>query len=74
MILGCWPDRTGSLGHFLLTQEEPKSDRLLQRVVFLWAVPTTATEIPWVAPLTPPSHLQPVDPEAIGLRAGPARE
>ena len=67
LVLGCWPDRPGSLGHFLFTKPEPNSDRLLQCVVFLWAVPTGPTEIPWVDPVTPPTNLRPVDPSEVGL-------
>ncbi|MEW4566785.1 hypothetical protein AB1L88_02870 [Tautonia sp. JC769] len=67
LILGCWPDRPGSLGHFLFTKAEPKSDRLLQTVVFIWATPTGATEIPWVEPVTPPSSLLRVDPSELGV-------
>ena len=67
LILGCWPDRPGSLGHFLYTKSEPKSDRLLQSVVFLWAKPTGATEIPWVEPVAPPSNLRKVEPSELGM-------
>lgn len=67
LILGCWPDRPGSLGHFLFTKTEPKSDRLLQTVVFIWATSTGATEIPWVEPVTPPNNLRRVDPSELGV-------
>ncbi|QDV32242.1 hypothetical protein [Tautonia plasticadhaerens] len=67
LVLGCWPDRPGSLGHFHYTKLEPKSDRLLQSVVFLWATPTGPTEIPWVEPVSPPSNLRRVDPSELGV-------
>ena len=67
LLLGCWPDRPGSLGHFLYTKTEPKSDRLLQSVVLLWAAPAGSTEIPWVEPVTPPSNLRKVAPSELGV-------
>jgi hypothetical protein len=36
-VMGTVPDRTGSLGAFLFTVPDGASDRLLQKVVFLWA-------------------------------------
>lgn len=36
-VLGCRPDRPSSLGHVLLTEPEPSSDRLLQKVVLIRA-------------------------------------
>lgn len=70
LVLGCWPDRSGSLGHFLFTKAEPKSDRLLQTVIFVWAAQTGPTEIPWVEPITPPTNLRRVDPSDLGLGEG----
>ncbi|RUL89310.1 hypothetical protein [Tautonia sociabilis] len=67
LMIGCWPDRPGSLGHFLFTKNEPKSDRQLQSVVFLWASPTGATEIPWVGPIAPPNSLREVEPSELGV-------
>ena len=72
LIVGCWPDRAGSLGHFLMTEAESKSDRLSQSVLFLWATPAKAGAIPWVEPITPPTGLRAVDPVEFGLGAGPA--
>ena len=72
LIVGCWPDRPGSLGHFLMTKAEPQSDRLLQCVLFLWATPASAGAIPWVEPVAPPTGLQAVDPGELGLDAAPA--
>lgn len=70
LVIGSWPDRSGSLGHFLFSKTEPKSDRLLQTVVFIWATQTGPTEIPWVEPITPPSNLRRVDPSDLGLDEG----
>jgi hypothetical protein len=36
-VVGCLPDRPGSLGAFLFTKPEANSDRLTQKVVFVWA-------------------------------------
>ncbi|HEV3166500.1 MAG TPA: hypothetical protein VGZ22_20920 [Isosphaeraceae bacterium] len=36
-VIGCWPDRPGSLGHFLLTEPEANSDRLRQKVLIIRA-------------------------------------
>ncbi|CAN5833805.1 hypothetical protein BH23PLA1_BH23PLA1_12080 [soil metagenome] len=69
LVLGCWPDRPRSLGHFLLTDSEPGSDRLLQKVIFVWATPVTSMAIPWVNAISPPRQLQSVDPSEVeGLR------
>lgn len=66
LVLGCWPERKGSLGHYMMTETETGTDRVSQRVVFLWATRTTGNTIPWVEPVEPPSHLQPMDPEELG--------
>jgi hypothetical protein len=71
VVLGCWPDRPGSLGHFLYTKLEPKSDRMLQSVVLLWATPTGPTEIPWVDPVSPPGNLRKVEPSELGVGDNP---
>jgi hypothetical protein len=69
LIIGGWPQRKGSLGHFLMTEAEIGTDRLLQKVIFLWATPTSNTAIPWVEPVTPPKDLLPVDPDELeGVR------
>ncbi len=65
LVLGCWPDRRRSLGHFLFTDLEPGSDRLVQKVIFIWATPMSSMAIPWVNVVEPPRHLQPVDPSEI---------
>lgn len=41
-VLGALPGRKGSLGHFLFTAPEPNSDRLMQKVLFVWASPFQA--------------------------------
>jgi hypothetical protein len=62
VVLGCDPDRRGSLGAFLFTQPEPNSDRLLQRVVIVWASRNN-TGIPGSHPKpSEPPRLIPVDP------------
>ena len=48
-VLGCLPGRRGSIGDFLLTETEPGSDRLVQKVVLIWATavsPSTAGPAP----------------------------
>jgi hypothetical protein len=37
VVMGCDPDRPRSLGHFLLTEEEVNSDRVIQKVILIWA-------------------------------------
>jgi hypothetical protein len=70
LVLGCWPERAGSLGHFMLTEPESGSDRVLRKVIFIWASASSGSNIPWIDPVTPPSHLLPIDPDE--LDAGPA--
>lgn len=65
LVLGCWPEKTGSLGHFLLMEPEPGSDRMLRKVIFIWASSTSGSSIPWIEPVTPPKQLQPIDPEEL---------
>jgi hypothetical protein len=36
-VVGCEPDRPSSVGHFLLTEPEGNSDRILQKVLLIWA-------------------------------------
>ncbi len=36
-VVGHLPERKGSLGDFLFTQPEPNSDRLQEKVLFIWA-------------------------------------
>ncbi len=37
VVIGCDPDRRGSLGSFLFTQAEADSDRLIQKILLVWA-------------------------------------
>lgn len=60
IVVGCHPDRPRSVGTFLLTESEPGSDRLLQKVVLIWALQGTAGP-PGSNP-GPPAGLQAVDP------------
>ncbi len=50
-ILGARTDRRGSIGDFLLTEAEPNSDRILQKVVLIWATPTDPATANAPAPL-----------------------
>lgn len=59
-VVGCDPDRRGSLGAFLLTQPEANSDRLTQKVLLVWASRTNRGE-PGSHP-KPPARLVPVEP------------
>ncbi|GAC1473559.1 MAG: hypothetical protein NVSMB9_22390 [Isosphaeraceae bacterium] len=43
-VIGCDPDRRGGLGSFLFTQPEANSDRLLQKIVLVWATRTNVGE------------------------------
>lgn len=67
-VVGCDPDRKGSLGTFLFTQAEPNSDRLLQKVMLIWATRTNLGE-PGSQP-NPPSGLVPIDPSVLPDPAG----
>lgn len=59
-VVGCRPDRRGSLGTFLLTEAEPNSDRLTQKVLLIWARRGADP-----ADGSPPETLQPIDPETL---------
>lgn len=60
IVVGFVPDRPRSLGAFMLTETEPGSDRILQKVVLIWALKGN-TGAPGSSP-PPPSGLQSVDP------------
>jgi hypothetical protein len=62
VVLGCQPDRRGSLGHFLFSANEPNSDRVLNKVLFLWAERYNPADPPAI---TTPPGLQPIDPPAM---------
>jgi hypothetical protein len=61
-VIGCLPDRPRSLGAFLFTQPEANSDRLLQKVVLVWAArnqtgtPDGADASPQLTPVEPPKQ------------------
>jgi hypothetical protein len=59
-VIGCDPDRRGSLGAFLFTQPESNSDRLTQKVLIVRASRTNLGE-PGSQPASP-SRLVPVEP------------
>jgi hypothetical protein len=59
-VIGCDPERPGSLGAFLFTRPEPKSDRLIQKLVIVQAS-RTHTGVPG-SQATVPSRLDPVEP------------
>jgi hypothetical protein len=67
-VIGCDPDRRGSLGSFLFTQAEANSDRIIQKLLIVRASRTNLGE-PGSAP-KPSSRLEPVEPpELPGLPA-----
>ena len=57
-VLGCRPERERSLGTFLFTQPEVNSDRLLQRVILIWAS-RNGQGLPSLEPIDPPDMPQP---------------
>jgi hypothetical protein len=57
-VLGCRPDKQRSLGTFLFTQPEANSDRLLQKVLLIWASRSTQG-LPTLEPTDPPDMPQP---------------
>jgi hypothetical protein len=62
-VVGAQPDRPRSLGAFLFTQAEVNSDRMLQKVLLIWASRTNLG-IPTGEGKTVPPHLEPIDPPA----------
>lgn len=71
LVVGCRPALPHSVGDFLLTEPEPHSDRLLQKVLLFWAT-RSGSGADDVAPLEPPKDLEPVDPSDLpGRPAGP---
>lgn len=61
LAIGCDPDRRGTLGSFLFTQPEPNSDRLMQKVLLVWASRTNLGE----PGSQPKPGLLPVDPPEL---------
>ena len=63
-VLGCRPDKQRSLGTFLFTQPEVNSDRLLQKVLLIWASRTTQG----LPTLEPSTRLTCPSPSSAGKR------
>ncbi|WP_422927707.1 hypothetical protein [Singulisphaera sp. PoT] len=59
-VLGCDGSRKRSLGSFLFTETEANSDRLLQRVVLIWATRSTTVN-PGTGTMVP-QNLEPIEP------------
>jgi hypothetical protein len=64
-VIGCDPDRPGSLGTFLFTRAEANSDRLTQKLVLVKASRSNMG-VPG-SQATVPSRLDPVDPPELPL-------
>lgn len=58
VALGAMPHHRGSLGHFLFTAEEANSDRLVQKLLLIWATPSEGG-----GDATTPTGLQPYEPD-----------
>lgn len=56
-VLGCFPDQRQSLGTFLFTHPEANSDRLLQKVLLIWAS-RSSQGLPALEPIDPPDMPQ----------------
>ena len=69
-VIGCLPDRPGSLGAFLFTQPEANSDRLLQKLLIVRASRTNVGE-PGSRP-APATRLEPFEPADLPLGSKPA--
>lgn len=59
-VIGCRPEGARSLGAFLFTHPEPNSDRLLQKLVLIWASRSSLGLAG--APHRAPADLEPVEP------------
>jgi hypothetical protein len=66
-VVGCNPDRKGSLGAFLFTRAETNSDRLIQKVLFIRASRTNLGQ-PGSQPDAKP-HLVPEEPPDLAATA-----
>jgi hypothetical protein len=72
LVIGCRPDLPHSLGHFLLTEPQPHSDRLLQKALLVWAGRSASSAAEGTAPTSPPMNLEPIDPrDLLGHPASP---
>jgi len=78
-VVGCRAERERSLGSFLFTQPEANSDRILQKVLLVWASRGTSgdssrgsTLLPALEPVEPPDSSDRPDPPVIAPdQAGP---
>ena len=61
LLIGSSPERRGSIGDFLLTEAEANSDRMLQRMVVIWAARNLETPGP-LKSSPPPPGLLPAEP------------
>ena len=68
-VVGCRAERERSLGSFLFTQPEANSDRILQKVLLVWASRGTSGDssggsalLPALEPVEPPGDLRPARP------------
>jgi hypothetical protein len=57
-VLGCRPEKERSLGTFLFTQPEVNSDRLLQKVLLIWAS-RSSQGLPTLEPVDPSDNDMP---------------
>jgi hypothetical protein len=57
-VVGCRPEKMRSLGTFLFTKPELNSDRLLQKVLLVWAS-RSSQGLPTLEPVDPPDMPQP---------------
>jgi hypothetical protein len=70
-VLGCRSDRLRSLGTFLFTKPELNSDRLLQRVLLVWAS-RSSQGLPALEPVNPPDVEPQVGRQKVENPAGSA--
>jgi hypothetical protein len=78
VVLGCMPDRPRSLGHFLFTEPEANSDRLLQKVLLIWASegplePLATAKPPMAASGSTNKNDAPTQPPAEGSKIDRSR-
>jgi hypothetical protein len=66
-VIGCRAEASRNLGSFLFTRAEANSDRLMQRLVLVWASRTNLGT-PGAGPTAPP-RLEPVEPPDMPLEA-----
>jgi hypothetical protein len=66
--MGTVPDRRGSLGAFLFTVPDGASDRLLQKVVFLWATRADSVSSTGEHGAGAPANLKEAEPPEMPAR------